>query len=44
MKVALWPGDKETGNAIPLRLNPEPVKLAAETVTLAPPVLLSKPA
>ncbi len=41
--VVLCPGAKESGKVIPLRLNPEPVTLACDTVKLAPPVLLSVP-
>ncbi len=40
---ALCPGAREIGKVIPLRLNPEPVTVADETVRLAPPVLLSDP-
>ena len=39
----LCPGARETGKVIPLRLNPEPVTVAAVTVRLAPPVLLRDP-
>jgi len=43
VKLAFWlaAADRVNGKARPLRLNPEPVKLAEETVTAELPVLLS---
>ncbi len=43
MKVVLCPAASETGSVIPVRLNPEPLTVAADTVTLVPPVLLRSP-
>jgi hypothetical protein len=40
LKLALWPAFKVIGKLRPMRLNPEPVALAAEMVTLAPPELV----
>ena len=40
LRLALWPGFKVIGKFMPLALNPEPVALAAEIVTLAPPELV----
>jgi len=40
LRLALWPGLKVIGKFIPLALNPEPVALAAEIVTLVPPELV----
>jgi hypothetical protein len=43
LRLALCPGFKVIGKVRPLALNPEPVALAAEIVTLVPPefVMLS---
>ena len=40
LKLALWPAVSVVGKVKPLRLNPEPVALAAEIVTLALPELV----
>jgi len=40
LKVALWPAFKVMGKLKPLRLNPDPVALAAEIVTLVAPELV----
>jgi hypothetical protein len=40
VKLALWPALKVVGKAKPLAVKPEPVALAAEIVTLAPPELV----
>jgi hypothetical protein len=37
LKLRLWPAFRVIGKLRPLMLNPEPVALAAEMVTLAPP-------
>ena len=40
LKLAVWPPAKLRGRESPPRLNPVPVKLACETVTLAVPELV----
>ena len=40
LKLTLWPAVSVVGKVKPLRLNPEPVVLAAEIVTLVPPELV----
>jgi hypothetical protein len=40
LKLTLWPAPKVIGKLKPLALNPEPVALTAEIVTLAPPELV----
>jgi hypothetical protein len=39
LTVVVWPAARVRGSESPLRVNPAPVKLACETVTLAVPVL-----
>ena len=39
LTVVVWPAARVRGSESPLRVNPVPVKLACETVTLAVPVL-----
>jgi hypothetical protein len=41
LKLTLWPTLKVVGKVKPLAVKPEPVALAAEIVTLAPPELVS---
>ena len=41
LKLALWPAAKVTGAVIPLRVNPVPVMLTWDIVTLDPPVLVT---
>ena len=41
LKVAVWPVVRVTGVVSPLRVNPEPLIVAEEIVTLEPPVLVS---
>jgi hypothetical protein len=41
VNVVLWPADNVKGKASPLKLNPVPLAVAAETVRLDPPVLVS---
>ena len=40
LKLTLWPAVSVVGKVKPLTLNPEPVVLAAEIVTLVPPELV----
>ena len=40
LKLTLWPAVRVAGKVKPLRLNPEPVALAAEIMTLVPPELV----
>jgi len=40
LRLALWPAFKVRGKVRPLALNPEPVAVAAEIVTLVPPELV----
>ena len=40
LKLTLWPAVSVAGKVKPPRLNPEPVVLAAEIVTLVPPELV----
>ena len=40
LKLTLWPAVSVIGKVKPLTLNPEPVVLAAEIVTLVPPELV----
>ena len=40
LKLTLWPAVSIVGKVKPLTLNPEPVVLAAEIVTLVPPELV----
>jgi hypothetical protein len=40
LKLTLWPAVSVAGKVKPLRLNPEPVVLAAEIVTLVAPELV----
>ena len=40
LKLTLWPAVSVAGKVKPLTLNPEPVVLAAEIVTLVPPELV----
>ncbi len=40
LKLTLWPAVSVVGKVKPLRLNPEPVALAAEIVMLVPPELV----
>jgi hypothetical protein len=41
VKDVLWPAANVKGTAIPLKLNPAPLAVAAEIVRLDPPVLVS---
>jgi hypothetical protein len=41
LKVAFCPEARVVGKAGPLKLNPDPVVLACETVTLPPPVFVT---
>jgi hypothetical protein len=40
LKLTLWPALKVVGKLKPLAVNPEPVALAAEIVTVVPPELV----
>ena len=42
LKVTLAPGSSVSGGFSPLKLNPGPVTVACEIVTLAPPVFVSE--
>lgn len=41
LKLALWPAARVKGTANPDALNPDPVTFIAETVTFAPPELVT---